>query len=160
MTIPFCESRSTKREAVLLTPPSPPPRCRSPPAGFALMPIGTQLIIDAEGWRTAALALAGLVAVCGILPAAWWLHPRPERYDLAPDGVASSTTGSRSARVALPEVDWTRGEALRTRAFWLVTAAVGLQSWAGGAINLHQIPHLVDRGLSPPAAALGRSEGA
>ena len=123
-------------------------------AGFALMPIGTQLIIDAEGWRTAALALAGLVAVCGILPAAWWLHPRPERFDLAPDGVAGATPASRSARAALPEVDWTRGEALRTRAFWLVTAAVGLQSWAGGAINLHQIPHLVDRGLSPQTAAL------
>src|SRR3989304_549281 len=54
-------------------------------AGFALMPIGTQLIIDAEGWRTAALALAGLVAVCGILPAAWWLPPRPERLAPAPE---------------------------------------------------------------------------
>ncbi len=137
-------------------------------AGFALLPIGTQLIIEADGWRTAALALAGLVAVCGILPAVWWLHPRPERLGLEPDGGAAfdSSTGLEAGKLRTsgaapavpeeppPEVDWTRQEALRTRAFWLVTAAVGLLSWAGGAINLHQIPHLVDRGLSPQAAAL------
>jgi MFS family permease len=35
-----------------------------------------------------------------------------------------------------------------------VTLAVSLQNWAGGAVNLHQIPHLVDQGLEPEAAAL------
>ena len=122
-------------------------------AGFAIMPIGVQLIIDAEGWRTAVLALAGLVAVCGILPALWWLHPRPERFGLEPDGGDGRPPAPHRPRPPL-EVDWTRAEALRTRAFWLVTAAVGLQQWASGAINLHQIPHLVDRGLSPQQAAL------
>ena len=44
--------------------------------------------------------------------------------------------------------------ALPGRRFWLVTLSLSLQSWSGGAINLHQIPHLVDRGLSAESAAL------
>jgi len=36
--------------------------------GFALMPIGVQLLIQSYSWRTAALGLAGLVMICGVLP--------------------------------------------------------------------------------------------
>jgi MFS family permease len=125
--------------------------------GFAVMPIGVQLIIEADGWRTAALVLAGIVATFGILPALRWLHPRPELMGLEPDGdlppepaPAGTTTRILPAR----EVNWTRHDAIRTRTFWLVTLAISLQNWAGGAVNLHQIPHLVDQGLEPEAAAL------
>jgi MFS family permease len=126
--------------------------------GFAVMPIGVQLIIDAEGWRTAALVLAGIVATFGILPALRWLHPRPELLGLEPDGDAPPPRpeGLTSTTTVLParEVNWTRHDAIRTRTFWLVTLAISLQNWAGGAVNLHQIPHLVDQGLEPEAAAL------
>jgi len=120
--------------------------------GFAALPLSVQLIIEASGWRTAALSLAAVVVVFGILPAARWLHSRPEAFGLAPDGEHSPAPGP--PRAAAGEVNWTRHDAVRTRAFWLVTLAVSLQSWAGGAINLHQIPHMVDRGLAPDTAAL------
>ncbi|HLF71446.1 MAG TPA: MFS transporter [Dehalococcoidia bacterium] len=122
-------------------------------AGFALMPIGVQLIIQTWDWRTAAITLSVTVLALGILPAIWWLHPRPERFGLEPDGDVYDDNDVRFARPPR-EFDWTRKEALRTPAFWLVTAAVALMSWAGGAINLHQIPHMVDRGLSRENAAL------
>lgn len=122
--------------------------------GFALLPIGVQLIIDASGWRSAALALAGVVSVCGILPALRWLHPRPERFGLEPDGDSVPASTGDSVRLSPREVSWTRREALHTHAFWLVTAAISLQAWASGAINLHLVPHLVDRGLAPETAAL------
>jgi MFS family permease len=122
-------------------------------AGFAVLPIGVQLIIGASDWRTAALVLAAFVLLVAVLPALRYLHPGPERFHLQPDGEPG-----RPRSPALPplpaEENWTRAEALRTNAFWLVALAVGLQSVAGGAINLHQIPHLVDRGLTPEAAAL------
>jgi OFA family oxalate/formate antiporter-like MFS transporter len=118
--------------------------------GFMLLPIGVQLVIDAADWRTAALTLAGVVTTVGIFPALWWMHPRPERFGLEPDGVIRVEPGARpSAR----EVNWLRREAMRTRAFWLLTIAVSLQNFAGGAINLHQIAHMVDRGLTPASAA-------
>jgi MFS family permease len=121
-------------------------------AGFAVLPIGVQTIIDASGWRSAALALAGFVLLVAVVPALRYLHARPEAFGLHPDGDPAPPRFARHA--AAGEVNWTRSEALHTSAFWLVALAVGLQSVAGGAINLHQIPHLVDSGLSPQAAAL------
>jgi sugar phosphate permease len=122
--------------------------------GFALMPIGAQLIIQASDWRMAALALAATVAVFGILPSFWYLHPRPEAFGLLPDGETEASRRSPSRPVFRDEYSWSRQDALRTPAFWLVTLAVSLMSLTGGAVNLHQIPHLVDRGLSPETAAL------
>ncbi len=120
--------------------------------GFALMPIGAQLIVS--DWRMAALALAATVAVFGILPSLRWLHARPEALGLLPDGETAATRNSPNRRPYRDEYSWSRQDALRTRAFWLVTFAVSLMSLTGGAVNLHQIPHLVDRGLSPETAAL------
>jgi MFS family permease len=123
-------------------------------AGFAVLPIGVQLIIDASSWRTAALALAGFVVMVAVLPSLRWLHSRPEAFGLQPDGSQEAAPPGTHPRPFEREMSWSRQEAMRTRAFWLVTAAVALQSWAGGAINLHQIPHLVDSGLSAESAAL------
>jgi MFS family permease len=122
--------------------------------GFALMPIGTQLIIQSSNWRTAALALAATVAIFGILPSLRWLHSRPEVFGLLPDGDQTPVAGAPVRAPSLNEYSWSRADALKTRAFWLVTLAVSLMSLTGGAVNLHQIPHLVDRGLSPETAAL------
>jgi MFS family permease len=121
--------------------------------GFALMPIGVQLIIQAADWRAAALGLAATVAVFGIFPSLWYLHPRPEAMGLLPDGDTDAAQGA-DRPIRHDEYNWERQDALRTKAFWLVTLAVSLMSLTGGAVNLHQIPHLVDRGLSPETAAL------
>lgn len=124
-------------------------------AGVAVLPISVQLIIQASAWRTAALSLAGVVIVCGVLPALLWLHARPERFGLQPDGNEPLPPVPASAPRPPPrEVSWTRRDALHTRAFWFIAVALGLSAWASGGINLHQIPHLIDRGLSPESAAL------
>ena len=122
--------------------------------GFALMPIGAQLIIQVSDWRMAALALAATVAVFGILPSLRWLYARPEALGLLPDGETAAMRNSPHRPAYRDEYSWSRQDALRTRAFWLVTIAVSLMSLTGGAVNLHQIPHLVDRGLTPETAAL------
>jgi sugar phosphate permease len=125
--------------------------------GHAVLPLSVQLIIQASGWRTATLVLASVVSVFGIVPALKWLHARPEAFGLQPDGDdAPEGAGEASSahRRSLTEYSFTRQEAMNTRAFYLVTFAVSLMSLAGGAINLHQIPHLVDRGLPAETAAL------
>jgi sugar phosphate permease len=122
--------------------------------GFAVMPLGVQLIIQSSGWRDAALALAALVAVLGVLPSLRWLYSRPEDLGLQPDGDSEPLLRDASRPVVQREVNWTRKDAMGTNAFWLVTLAVSLMSLAGGGVNLHQIPHLVDRGLPAETAAL------
>lgn len=120
---------------------------------FATMPIGLQLIIDAADWRTAAYTLAAVVAVVGTLPAFLWLTRRPEDAGLQPDG--ETGTGSETSRQPRHrEVSWTRKQAMATRAFWMITLAISLQTFASGAVNLHQIPYMVDQGISQSQAAL------
>ena len=122
--------------------------------GFAIMPLAVQLMIQSSGWRSAALALAGLVAVFGVLPSLRWLHSRPEDMGLLPDGETEPAVFDPARPPPPREVSWTQRDALRTHAFWLVTLSVSLMSLAGGGVNLHQIPHLVDRGLAAETAAL------
>ena len=99
--------------------------------GFAVMPLMVQLIIQSSGWRNAAMALAVLVATFGILPALKWLHPRPEAFGLLPDGDDAPTT--KDSPPPPVEYSWSRHDALRTRAFWLVTFAVSLHvAWPAG----------------------------
>jgi MFS family permease len=128
--------------------------------GFAVLPIGVQLIIQAEDWRMALIALSASVAMFGVLPAILWLHPRPEDFGLLPDGddperrTLPSASGAASIVVQDPEYSWTKRDAVRTKAFYLVTLSVALMSLSGGAVNLHQIPQLEDKGLSAETAAL------
>jgi MFS family permease len=115
-----------------------------------------QLIIDQSGWRTAAYVLAVVVAVLGIVPVIAWLHPRPEAMGLLPDGDAPIEASGMAVGQQVPavETNWTRHDAVRTQAFWFLTVAISLQTFAGGAVNLHQIPYMVDRGISHSDAAL------
>ena len=129
--------------------------------GFAILPISVQLIINGSGWREAAFTLAAGVAILSILPTLAWFHPTPESKGLKPDGDSPSSGDQPRPRFQLdPEENWTRAAAMRTRVFWLVTFAVSMQFLAGGAVNLHMVPHLIDRGLSAQTAALVLSASA
>jgi MFS family permease len=122
-------------------------------AGFALMPVVVQLIIDSSDWRAAAYMLAVVVGVFGTIPSILWLRKEPEEYGLLPDG-DSVDPRAAGAHLVNSEYNSTRKEAMRTQAVWLLTIAISLQTFAGGAVNLHQIPYMVDRGISQGDAAL------
>jgi MFS family permease len=136
--------------------------------GAALMAICLVLLSLMQGlWQFYILYALGRGTASGLLNLAagvtvskWfvrrWLHPRPEAFGLEPDGGAEEDEGEpRSRRTShIAEYSWSRADALKTRAFWLVTFSLSLMALTGGAINLHQIPHMVDRGLSPESAAL------
>ncbi len=54
---------------------------------------------------------------------------------------------------AATEVQWTRAEAVRTKAFWLLIISFGLASFSLGAFFLHLIAYFQDSGFSSQAAA-------
>lgn len=118
-------------------------------------------------WRTGAFVLGAIIAASTI-PIGLLLRKRPEDMGLEPDGgVAPSRNGARTGllrsvigrvpfpRGALPpEVDFTPRQAYVTATFWLFTAATWLR-WMGlGLLQVHQMPYLLQRGLSPGQAAL------
>jgi MFS family permease len=124
----------------------------APRLGAAFLPLLATAVIAASGsWRTGWVALALVAAVAG-LPALLLMHRRPEDRGLLPDGDPAPAAGATPTPSA--ERAFTLREAVRTPAYWLVGAGTTLMVFVGPSINFHQIPHLMDRGLPGPQAAL------
>jgi MFS transporter, OFA family, oxalate/formate antiporter len=130
--------------------------------GLALMPLVAQLIIGGWGWRTAWAAL-GLFTLClAVLPPLLLMARRPEdlglEADPRPQVRAAAPAGEGPAAAAAPgihtaEVSFTVGQALHTRAFWVLVlfSVAGFVVQAG--VSLHQVPHFIQQGVPGPAAA-------
>jgi OFA family oxalate/formate antiporter-like MFS transporter len=144
-------------------------------AGLALMPLAAQFIIGGWGWRTAWASLGVYTLAIGVLPALFLMTRRPEDMGLEADparqknkppaqshasGVnqlAGPASAAREVNEANYEVMYTVRQALRTRAFWVLSvfSAAGFMVQAG--VSLHQVAHFINQGLPGPAAALTAS---
>jgi sugar phosphate permease len=119
--------------------------------GLVAMPLIAQFAISHGGWRSGWIALGVVVLVVGLLPSWLFLARRPEDLGLQPDrGVA--VTGR--AQVTAPEPRFSRQEAVRTPAFWLLMLYTVMVYPVQAGVSLHQAAHLVQRGLTPTTAAL------
>src|SRR5262249_9534251 len=79
------------------------------------------------------------------------LRRRPADFGLAPDGIVASDATSL-AHVG-PEQSVPARVALRGTTFWRMTAAFALSMLTAGAIIVHLVPYLIDRGYSASIAA-------
>lgn len=105
--------------------------------------------------------LATLALVVG--PALLFIRRAPEEMGLQPDGGGEPMAGSRpaamnasasvSSRSAEEEFVWTRGEAARTRAFWLLVTIFGVSSVGVTGLNLHVFAYVSDLGHPEVIAA-------
>lgn len=105
------------------------------------------------GWREAALATAAAMLVLG-LPIVLLMRNSPERCGLLPDGdrpedLAGILLAGRGGGL----VDFTTRQAIRTRAFWLLTIGNALAQMALAAIVVHQFPYFEEM-LTRETAAL------
>ena len=121
-------------------------------AGIALAPAMAQ-VATGPGWRVAWLLMG--VLVWAVAPLAWFtVRRRPEDVGLLPDGASSAEGTTRpdpsvsEGSVLSEDVAWTVGEALRTRAFWLVTFGMTLTSLPASSIFVHMAPYLVTKGYT------------
>jgi cyanate permease len=119
-------------------------------AGLVAMPLVAQLAISHEGWRAGWLALAAVTLLVGFVPVWLFLARRPEDLGLAPDGAPVPAPGIRPVAV---ETTFSRAQAVRTPAFWLLMLYTVLVYPVQAGVSLHQAPHLIERGFSPDAAA-------
>jgi OFA family oxalate/formate antiporter-like MFS transporter len=112
--------------------------------------------VDAYGWREA-WVLMGLLVWALILPSAYIIRRSPEEAGLMPDGMSAAEAEAYSATKkrasAVSEVQWTRGEAVRTPTIWLVILAYGIANVGLGAMLLHLFSFLTDQGYSRGTAA-------
>ena len=130
--------------------------------GFAkvCMPVLAAWLILSFGWRHTWFIFGILTLALLVIPALLLIRRSPESMGLLPDGAsdrASLEDGKPSARRAselgAQEVLWTRAEAVRTSAFWLLVVTFAISSMGVTGLNLHVYSYVTDIGYSPVIAA-------
>ncbi len=123
-------------------------------SGLVILPLIAQMAMLAGGWRSGWLAVGAAVLVVGFIPNWLLMVRRPEDVGLLPDGHAAiSAHPQRPGGASIPEPSFTRSEALRTPAFWLLCLFTLFAYPVQAGVSLHQAPFLIERGLSPTTAA-------
>jgi len=120
--------------------------------GLVAMPLIAQFAILHNGWRAGWLALGAVTLIVGFVPVWLLLVRRPEDMGLQPDRTAP-VYGPSGETAAIRERQFSRRQAIRTPAFWLLMLYTVLVYPVQAGVSLHQAPHLVERGLDPTTAA-------
>jgi MFS family permease len=127
-------------------------------AGFAsviYIPLAGWLV-QALGWRGTLVTLAVILAVGTIPLHALILRRRPSDLGLLPDGEPARNEPIPHSAIGNPQSEERSvgvRAALRGAAFWLLTAAFFLSQLGVGAVFVHLVPYLTDRGYSAAFAA-------
>ncbi|MEX0695268.1 MAG: MFS transporter [Rhodospirillales bacterium] len=130
-------------------------------SGLVAMPLIAHFAMQAGGWRQAWIAVGITVLVIGFLPAWIFLVRRPEDLGLAidgapaqrPDNASDATTAEAGQAPLTPEPAFSRAQAMRTPAFWMLSAFTLLVFPIQAGVSLHQAPLLIERGLDMTVAA-------
>jgi OFA family oxalate/formate antiporter-like MFS transporter len=132
--------------------------------GFAkvCMPVIAASLILWFGWRQTWVFFGCAILLLVVGPSLLVIRRAPEEMGLLPDGASApmprpdleTERKSPAAKLLSPEeIVWTRGEALRTSAFWLLVITFGIASVGVTGLNLHVYPYVTDLGHSPVVAA-------
>ena len=134
--------------------------------GFAAAPLGLQLWIQAAGWRGAWQGMALVVGLgMGLIGLVFYRHD-PQECGLYPDGdPAPATPATRAAPEPAPGLrhsgggphgvmipEYTRSQAMRTAAFWLVTLGIASHAMVGTGLTFHIVNLGAEAGLSEAQA--------
>ena len=110
--------------------------------GAMILPPITQRLVDALGWRNAALALGVAILAIGLPTVLGFVRERPGTR--TPDGRGTATGA-------------TVGEGLRDYRFWIIVVVLFSISIAQNGSITHLSALLTDRGLPPERAAIAVS---
>jgi MFS family permease len=132
--------------------------------GFAkvCMPILAAWLLVILGWRQTWFVFGLTTMVLLVLPALLVIRRSPEDMGLRPDGaaesvIATSSVASRNTEnlASRPDSDagWTRADAVRSSAFWLLVITFGISSVGVTGLNLHVYSYVTDIGHSAVVAA-------
>jgi MFS family permease len=119
-------------------------------SGLVALPLIAEFAMQGGGWRDGWVAVGATVLIVGFVPTFLLLVRTPEDVGLLPDRRPGATAATTTAPA---EPRFSRAAALRTPAFWLLSLYTMLIYPVQAGVSLHQAPHLIERGLTPAAAA-------
>lgn len=141
---------------------------------FALIGIGSVMVIpivtvlvSSFGWRLTCLFWGCLMLACSPLVLFFVKQKPPEYYGLLPDGKKNAPDTkeafdgenhppfSRRKIIVHSEnrdPDFTFKQAVKTRAYWFLAIALGIEMFVVGGVNIHMVPFLTDLDISRATA--------
>ncbi|HXC88608.1 MAG TPA: MFS transporter [Stellaceae bacterium] len=122
-------------------------------AGLVAMPLVAQLAMRGEGWRAGWIAIGVTVLAVGLAPVWLLLVRRPEDLGLLPDHAAEPAAATRGSAPRHVEATFSRRQAVRTSAFWLLLGYTVLVYPVQAGVSLHQAANLIEHGVTPTMAA-------
>ena len=125
-----------------------------PLGGAVFVPL-LALGISRIGWRSLSLYI-GILLISIVIPPALLIRKSPESAGIpvdAPVPGRDRVPGGRPAGVSEVTYDYSVGEAVRTRSFWLLVGASTLRITVNAAIVVHLVPILVWKGTDEFASA-------
>jgi MFS family permease len=96
----------------------------------------------------------GIVSLAVGIPLSMLFRDRPEKYGYLPDGESTPVVGNGNASGAKAAAGFSAKEALKTRAFWMISAAMLFQQMGTSALGVHIVPYLESVGIPTAIAAL------
>jgi MFS family permease len=138
-----------------------------PLALLATLPL-TAVMIEQLGWRTTWLVLGvvggTIVSTIGV----GLIRRRPEDMGLHPDGDVPEDgppdlklePTPKERRPQPEEYPWTRHQAMRTRAFWLMSIGYGMGMFGAISFVFFRIDYFIEQGIAPTVASLGAATDA
>jgi sugar phosphate permease len=121
--------------------------------GSGTFPSLVHALIGQFGWRSSYALLGALVAGVMLPVGLVFFRRQPEDFGLLPDGAKALSEGDAQDALASVEENWTREEAIRTSAFWIISLAGATLSMLGTGLHFHMVSIISDAGLSAAAAA-------
>ena len=86
------------------------------------------------------------------IPLAFIIRHRPEQYGYLPDGQLKGTEETSKRETGMnnhpAETNYTLWQAIKTRAFWMLTIGMALTSLNTSILPINAVPFLYDQGLS------------
>jgi MFS family permease len=123
--------------------------------GMGIFPTIVYALIATFEWRMAyiLLGIATLTLMTGV--GYIFFRNRPEDYHLNPDGAVDEADAAElnALRQSPESENWTLGEAMRTRVFWLLVVALSSFAMFSTGLFFHLVSIFSDRGLDAAAAA-------
>jgi sugar phosphate permease len=123
--------------------------------GLVALPLLAYFVGEHHGWRSAWLAIGAVVLSIGVLPGWLLIARRPEDVGILDDAPSDTKAGGSPTRAASTPAEplFTRNEALKTRAFWVLAVFTLMVYPVQAGMSLHLAAHLIERGLGVGAAA-------
>lgn len=113
--------------------------------GYSLGGLAVPLVIlclEAFGWRTTAF-ISGIIVIVIGLPLVQVVRHKPSEHGEQPDGINNDPDFSPASRTYFDEQqDFTARQAMRTRAFWLISMGHACALLTVSAVMVHLVPHL------------------